>query len=234
MQTDYRDFNKFDFHDAYFERVELDGKRLVWYLEGVNVLPECRLNPQSCSMMASELRVEFVDCKVENQESDIKRLEEFEILEVKRISEENQKYTYLFCMVSHRDYMEMKLTFKNVLLEWEKYEAKAWYVYAKEKDAVKNFLNKNPQVTWMTVDDIHGGKLAMEFNRELHHGHALYGFEATALAKSEGMDEVLFSMNNGKCAIVHLTYAREKTEKYPLFLLFDTVEQALEHIAVDA
>lgn len=235
MHTDYRDFNNFDFHDAYFKRVEMDGKRIVWYLEAVNVLPECSLNPQSCSMMASELRLEFVDYKVENQESDVKRLaeENFEILEVKRISEEKQKYTFLFCMVSHRDYLELKLTFKNVLFEWEKYESKAWYVYVKEKDTIKIFLDKNPQIAWMTVDNIHGGKLATEFYRELHHSHALYGIEVMALSKSEGMDDVLFSMDNGKCAIVHLTYAKEKTEKFPRFLLFDTVEQALEHIAVD-
>lgn len=93
MKTDYSDFNYFDFHDSYFEKVEVDGECLVWYLEAVNVLPECRMNPHSCSMMASELRIEFVNCKV--------------------------------------------LTFKNVLFEWEKYEAKAWYVYEKERENEK-------------------------------------------------------------------------------------------------
>lgn len=235
MQTDYRDFNNFDFHDAYFKRIEMDGKRLIWYLEAVHVLPGCRLNPQICSMRASELRVEFVDYKVENQEVDVKRLAEeiFEIIEVKKISEENQKYTYLFCMVSHSDYQELKLTFKNVLFDWETYESKAWYVYVKEKDTVNTFLDKNPHVKWLKVENIHEDMLATEFYRELHPRHALYGVEAMALAKSEGTDEVLFSLGNGKCAIVHLTYAKEKTEKFPLFLLFDTVEQSLKHITAD-
>ena len=123
MQTDYSDFAYFEFHDSYFKKVEMDGERLVWYLEAVNVLPECRLNPQNCSMMASELRIEFVNCKVKNQKSDVKRLaeENFEILEVKKIADEDQRYTYLFCMESRRDYLELTLTFKNVLFEWEEY-----------------------------------------------------------------------------------------------------------------
>lgn len=54
MQTDYSDFDYFDFHDAYFERVEMDGKRLVWYLEAVNVLPECKDEFSQMSMMAPE------------------------------------------------------------------------------------------------------------------------------------------------------------------------------------
>lgn len=138
MKTDYRDFEYFDFHDSYFENADRKADRFIWYLSAVNVSPECKLNPKSCSMMASEMRIEFVDCKIQPQELDVKRLaeENFEILEVKRISKEDSAYTYLFCMTSRRDYIEVELTFTNVLFEWEKYEAKAWYVYTKEKDDI--------------------------------------------------------------------------------------------------
>lgn len=77
-------------------------------------------------------------------------------------------------MESRRDYLELTLTFKNVLFEWEKYEAKAWYVYEKERNTVKDFLDKNSQIAWMKLDNTQGGKLAIELRRELYHSHALY------------------------------------------------------------
>lgn len=54
------------------------------------------------------------------------------------------------------------------------------------------------------------------------------------LAKSEEKDDVLLSMDNGTCVIIHLTYAKETTGEFPRFMMFDTVEQALKHIVAEA
>ncbi len=233
MKTNYKDFKYLDFHDSYFCKVEVNSDRLVWVLESVNVSSECALNPYSCSMMASEMRVEFAVYSIAENNFDFFRLaeESFDIINVEELMAVDERYTYLFCMRQGvGDYIELEIAFSNIIFEWERYEAKAWYVYSEEKSYVKEFITNNPDIEWMVLNSTQGSKMVMELHRELSKSHLLYGIEAMAYAKSEFNDDVLFSMDNGKCVIVHLTYAKETMENYPKFLEFDDIESALDYI----
>lgn len=232
MKTDYRDFEYFDFHDSYFEKVETIGNNLIWYLEAVNVSPLCTLNPHKCSMMASQMKLEFIDYETENREFPLEKLAEdsFEILEVRKTAEQNGKYTYLFYIWSPTGDTELTVTFRDVIFEWESYEAKAWYVYQQELNVTKEFLMQNPQIEWMLLNSRQSSSFVKELHSELTESHPLYCIEAMVYAKAEDSDDVLFSLDNGKCVIVHLTYAKQNTNGYPKFTEFESIEQALESI----
>lgn len=230
----YNDFKYLDFHDSYFIKTEVDGGRLVWVLEAVNVSSECALNPFGCSMMASEMRVEFADAIIlQGCRTDFLRLaeESFDIISAEELKDEDNRHIFRFCMQQGiGEYIELEISFTGITFEWEKYVAKAWYVYSEEKNCVKQFILNNPNIDWMVLDSRQGGKMAKELHRELCKTHPLYGIEAMAYAKSEANDDVLFSMDNGKCVIVHLTYSKEDTGEYPRFIEFYDIESALKYI----
>lgn len=232
MKTDYRDFEYFDFHDSYFQKVEICENRLIWYLEAVNVSSLCAENPHSCSMMASEMRLEFVDYETDERTFLFDKLAEdsYEILDVREINQDNGKYTYTFVMCSSSDYTEITLSFSDAIFEWEGYESKAWYVYSAELEFTEKFLSENPKIEWFTLNSKQSTSFVRELHSELTESHPLYCIEAMAYAKSESSDDVLFSLDNGKCAIVHLTYSRQNIEGFPKFTKFESIEEALEDI----
>ncbi|MFD7460499.1 MULTISPECIES: hypothetical protein [unclassified Streptomyces] len=73
---------------------------------------------------------------------------------------------------------------------------------------------------WWVPDDgngMHGFEL--ELQRELSFGHPLHGAKATAVARCEGCDDVLFSVANRPYprAVVHLTWTgREERAPWPM------------------
>lgn len=232
MKTDYREFECFDFHDSYFQKVETCDNRLIWYLEAVNVSSQCAENPHSCSMKASEMKLEFVDYESDMHIFLFEKFadDSYEVLEVRKFDEDNGKYTYKFVVCSSNDYAEITLSFSDVIFEWEGYESKAWYVYSAESELTKKFLSENPQIEWFALNSKQGGNFVKELHSELTESHPLYCIEAMAYAKSESSDDVLFSLDNGKCAIVHLTYSRQNIEGFPKFTKFESIEEALEDI----
>lgn len=232
MKTDYREFECFDFHDSYFKKVDSCDNRLIWYLEAVNVSPQCELNPHKCSMMASVMRVEFVDYESDTHIYLFDKFadEAYEILDLIKFDEDNGKYTYKFVMCSSIDYVEIMLSFSDVIFEWESYESKAWYVYVAESELTEKFLSENPQIDWFILNSKQSTAFVKELQSELAESHPLYCTEAMAYAKSESSDDVLFSLDNGKCAIIHLTYSKQNAEGFPKFKEFDSVEKALEEI----
>lgn len=232
MHTDYKDFEYFDFHDSYFQKVEIFDNRLIWYLEAVNISNLCAENPYYCSMMAAEMKVEFIDYEMNKQTFSFDKLAEdsYEILEVRKIKESDSKYTYLFILCSFRDCIEIEISFSNILFEWEKYESKAWYVYVDELELTKKFLSENPQIKWIILNSKQSSSFVKELHSELTETHPLYCTEAMAYAKSENSDDILFSLDNGKCAIIHLTYSRQNMNGFPKFTEFESIKEALESI----
>lgn len=109
MQTDFNDFKYFDFHDSYFENVSINGDKLIWNLEWVNVLESCTLNPYNCSMRAGLMRLEFTDYKVEPEDFEINMLadDSFEILAVEKLGEAGNRIKCLFTLTSQKDYVEL-------------------------------------------------------------------------------------------------------------------------------
>jgi hypothetical protein len=69
-----------------------------------------------------------------------------------------------------------------------------------------------------------------ELHAELKHGHPLYGRAASAVAKCDSNDNVLFSLLDGYYAIVHLTYSTCNTGGFPQFDLFPNFQDASAYI----
>ena len=60
---------------------------------------------------------------------------------------------------------------------------------------------------WGPVTKEHATALVAELVAELRPGHALHGIGATALGARADQDDVLFALDDGRVAVVHLTWA---------------------------
>jgi hypothetical protein len=71
--------------------------------------------------------------------------------------------------------------------------------------------------------------LEEELAREVAKGHPLLGARASALARREDNDDVLFALNGGPApfAVVHLTWSGtpEPAPKWPAFECYETISE---------
>jgi hypothetical protein len=67
-------------------------------------------------------------------------------------------------------------------------------------------------------------KLEVELQRELPPGHMLYGKTVVAKAIGYDPDDVVFQLEDGKFAAVHLTWKVESDTNWPFTLLFDSLK----------
>ena len=72
--------------------------------------------------------------------------------------------------------------------------------------------------------------LAAELQRELHPDHALFGSPVSAVARRQDCDDVLFMLNDGRVAIVHLTCSgkRGAVADDPWTVFFDSIDSFIE------
>ena len=72
--------------------------------------------------------------------------------------------------------------------------------------------------------------LVSELRRELPQGHPLFGSDVSPIARRQDRDDVLFNLNDGRVAIVHLTWSgkAEPTAKFRLTTFFDSVDSFVE------
>jgi hypothetical protein len=70
---------------------------------------------------------------------------------------------------------------------------------------------------WHSVDADTAAKLQAELQRELPAQHPVFGLPATALARRQDCDDVLFAIEDGtgRVAVVHLTWTRSMPERLP-------------------
>ena len=69
-----------------------------------------------------------------------------------------------------------------------------------------------------------------ELQRELPPGHALAGIRVTPIGRRQDCDDVLFSLEDGRVAVVHLTWSRktEPAAEYPWTVVFDSLDRFVE------
>ena len=84
---------------------------------------------------------------------------------------------------------------------------------------------------WDIIDATSSPKWLTQLNSELNRTHPLYRRATKALARCYGRDDVLYQLEDGKCAIVHLTYSRSNADGWPRFVMFEKLEDAEEYIA---
>jgi hypothetical protein len=74
---------------------------------------------------------------------------------------------------------------------------------------------------WEKIDD-KSDFFEKELRRELHASHKLYSVNARAIARCGGNDDVVFELEDCKIAVIHLTYSKEKSDKYPWFKIYES------------
>jgi hypothetical protein len=64
-----------------------------------------------------------------------------------------------------------------------------------------------------------------ELERELNEAHPLFGLSAVALARRHDQDDVLFEIDEGRVAEVHLTWrsGRESDPRWPSTKIYESV-----------
>jgi hypothetical protein len=67
--------------------------------------------------------------------------------------------------------------------------------------------------------------LEIELKRELGELHSLYGLPAVALARRHDRDNVLFEINDGRVAEIHLTWrkSRESDPRWPTTRIYESI-----------
>ncbi len=72
--------------------------------------------------------------------------------------------------------------------------------------------------------------LVAELQRELPGGHVLFGAQAKPIARREDCDDVLFELDDGRVADVHLMFSRmtAPSTDLPSTRLFDSLERFIE------
>jgi hypothetical protein len=75
-------------------------------------------------------------------------------------------------------------------------------------------------------------RLLAELRAEVVDGHPLHGVDLVVVGRSYRQDDVLFALNDGRWAVVHLTFARPDRPPWPSTSFYDSVE-ALEAAVSD-
>lgn len=226
MKASFMNISFFDFHDSYIELI--DRKKGECYLQAVNVLPEFYDTDSAIWMRASLMKITFNNLIIKNTDIDLDSLADnkFEILEVKIINQCSDKKNLIICMEDRRDYLELELSFTDLILEWDEYEDKSWHSYLHEEDYVKKYI-QSEDTDWVYIEQDKRKYYSKELDNELCEDHELFKIGATPLMKKEGSDDVLYSLCNGKIAVVHLTYCKENSCKYPKFIIYNSIEEAM-------
>lgn len=85
---------------------------------------------------------------------------------------------------------------------------------------------------WFIVDTEKNSYVS-EAYREIAQYHPLYGIKLTVLAKSEANDDVLFYMEHGQFAVIHLTYSQNQTSGFPRYKILDTYDEVKAYLEQD-
>jgi hypothetical protein len=79
-----------------------------------------------------------------------------------------------------------------------------------------------------------GLNIVAELKKEIHQKHALYGRDFIAIARRADCDDVLFEVNNGSFAVVHLTFTgkQEKDPEFPFTTIYKTMEEFVRNAMI--
>jgi hypothetical protein len=76
---------------------------------------------------------------------------------------------------------------------------------------------------WATIEsESERASLEAELQRELCPAHVLYGQTAVALGRRWRRDDILFRLDDGRVAQVHLTHRREQDPAWPATDIYPT------------
>ena len=85
-------------------------------------------------------------------------------------------------------------------------------------------------IPWNEIPEKSRAATETELYRELPADHVLAGQRVRALARRQDQDEVLFALDDGRCAVVHLTFCKtpETDRRWPSTDMFASLEDWVE------
>ena len=69
-------------------------------------------------------------------------------------------------------------------------------------------------------------RLGSALRRQMGIGHVLEGQSVSAIARESGGDTVLFQLQDGRVALVHLTWQKEAEAQWPSAAIYDSADDA--------
>ena len=80
---------------------------------------------------------------------------------------------------------------------------------------------------WMPIEEAFAAQAYKELVREVGPKHSLRGKKAEAVARRQDCDDVLFILEGGGCAVVHLTFQgnEESDPRWPSTEIFSSIEE---------
>jgi len=99
--------------------------------------------------------------------------------------------------------------------------------FADEKEVVTYKLNHN----WDIIDVGSNTKWLAELNAELSYEHPLYNKVKKSIARCYSQDDVLYQLDDGMYAVIHLTYSVKNKDGFPRYVIFEDLEEAGRYIA---
>jgi hypothetical protein len=97
-----------------------------------------------------------------------------------------------------------------------------------EQHSLLQSLLKDP---WEAIDGQAGLSLNQELKREITEDHPLANKALNAVARSYACDDVLYhdKDSSNQYYLIHLTWAKESSSKYPTHLIFNNQEDFIKY-----
>ena len=93
-------------------------------------------------------------------------------------------------------------------------------------------MTVNASGPWLRCDEDRNRQFLAELDRELHPGHLLFGRAVRAVMARIDRDDVLFELNHGTLAVVHLTWARERDPRWPSTRIYTSYDQFVQEVLI--
>ncbi len=97
-----------------------------------------------------------------------------------------------------------------------------------------NKTDINWKKPWIPLSEEESKGVGIELKKEISEKHQLYGVNIRAIAKRIDCDDVLFEIENGAFAVVHLTYAQypEPDPQWPYTIKYNNVDDLIKNCLV--
>ena len=86
---------------------------------------------------------------------------------------------------------------------------------------------------WFEMEEEQARGFEAELRRECIEGHVLYGLEVRAVATADWSDDALFALEDGRWALVHLTWKTETDPGWPATMLYPDYESVMKQLHAD-
>lgn len=83
---------------------------------------------------------------------------------------------------------------------------------------------------WFEMQEAQAIGFEDELRRECVPGHVLHGLEVRAVATADWSDDALFELEDGRWALVHLTWKTETDPKWPATAIYPDFEAVLKQL----